>query len=240
VSFIPLLLGVILFGVFHGVNPSHGWPIASLYSMRSKKPYVSGFISSSILASAHFVSSIIVVLTYILLSTLIEIPQNYLHYGAAIGLGILAYIFWKEKAEDYSKTQHGHLHNNGDSEMESSTSHEHMHWHKNAGHHSHEHIHQIREYPSLKSITGFAFILGFAHEEEFVILALAAGGGGNPLTIMIAYASSVALALIGITILSLRVYKHFQDKIIYYSKCLPKVTAILIASMAIGFALGLL
>jgi nickel/cobalt transporter (NicO) family protein len=240
VSFIPLLLGVILFGVFHGVNPSHGWPIASLYSMRSKKPYVSGFISSSILASAHFVSSIIVVLTYILLSTLIEIPQNYLHYGAAIGLGILAYIFWKEKAEDYSKTQHGHLHNNGDSEMESSTSHEHMHWHKNAGYHSHEHIHQIREYPSLKSITGFAFILGFAHEEEFVILALAAGGGGNPLTIMIAYASSVALALIGITILSLRVYKHFQDKIIYYSKCLPKVTAILIASMAIGFALGLL
>ena len=239
-SFIPLLLGVILFGVFHGVNPSHGWPIAVLYSMRSKKPYVSGSISSSILASAHFVSSIIVVLTYILLSTLIEIPQNYLHYGAAIGLGILAYIFWKEKAEDYSKTQHGHLHNNGDSEMESSTSHEHMHWHKSAGYHSHEHIHQIREYPSLKSITGFAFILGFAHEEEFVILALAAGGGGNPVTIMIAYASSVALALIGITILSLKIYKHFQDKIIYYSKYLPKITAILIASMAIGFALGLL
>jgi ABC-type nickel/cobalt efflux system permease component RcnA len=241
VPFIPLLLGVILFGLFHGVNPSHGWPIAALYSMRSKKPYVSGFISSSILASAHFVSSIIVVLAYILLSTLIEIPQIYLRYGAAIGLGILAYIFWKEKAEDYIQTQHGHLHNNSDSEMESSsTNHEHMHWHKSAGYHSHEHVHQIREYPSLKSITGFAFILGFAHEEEFVILALAAGGGGNPLTIMIAYASSVALALIGITILSLKIYKHFQDKIIYYSKYLPKVTAILIASMAIGFALGLL
>ena len=171
---------------------------------------------------------------------LIEIPQIYLRYSAAIGLGILAYIFWKEKAEDYIQTQHGHLHNNSDSEMEGSASHEHMHWHKSAGYHSHEHIHQIRQYPSLKSITGLAFILGFVHEEEFVILALAAGGRENPLIIMIAYASSVALALIGITILSLKVYKHFQDKIIYYSKYLPKITAILIASMAIGFALGLL
>ena len=77
-----------------------------------------------------------------------------------------------------------------------------------------------------------------AREDKFPVVC--AGGGGNPLTIMIAYASSVALALIGITILSLKVYKHFQDKIIYYSKYLPKITAILIASMAIGFALGLL
>jgi hypothetical protein len=41
-----------------------------------------------------------------LVSTLIEIPQIYLQYGAAIGLGILAIIFWKEKSEDYVQTQH--------------------------------------------------------------------------------------------------------------------------------------
>jgi ABC-type nickel/cobalt efflux system permease component RcnA len=105
VLFNPLLLGTILFGIFHGVNPSHGWPIATFYSMRSKRPYVTGFVSSSILAGAHFVSSIIVVLAYILVSTLIEIPQIYLQYGAAIGLGILAVIFWREKPEDYIKTQ---------------------------------------------------------------------------------------------------------------------------------------
>ena len=68
-------------------------------------------------------------------------------------------------------------------------------------------------------------------------LALA-GSGGNPLTIMIAYASSVAIALIGITLLSLKVYKHFQYKIIYYSKYLPKITSILIAFMALSFAVG--
>ena|SRR5215204_4686890 len=96
-----VLASIILFGLSHGLNPSHGWPIATLYSMRSKRPIVSGFTSSSILASAHFVSSITVVLAYILVSNLIEIPQIYLRYGAAIGLGILAIIFWKEKSEDY-------------------------------------------------------------------------------------------------------------------------------------------
>jgi nickel/cobalt transporter (NicO) family protein len=227
------------FGLFHGVNPSHGWPIATLYSMRSKKPFVSGLISSSILAGAHFISSIIVVLAYILVSTLVEIPQIYLQYGAAIGLGILAIIFWKEKSEDYVQTQHGHLHNDK-LDLNNVAEHGHIHWHKGVGYHSHEHIHQIRKTPSLKSMTGLAFILGFAHEEEFVILAVAAGSGGNPLTIMIAYASSVAVALIGITILSIKVYERFQDRIIHYSKHIPKITAILIAFMALGFAIGLL
>jgi nickel/cobalt transporter (NicO) family protein len=239
VLFTPILLGTILFGLFHGVNPSHGWPIVTLYSIRSKRPFVTGFISSSILASAHFVSSIIVVLAYILVSTLIEIPQIYLQYGAAIGLGILAIIFWREKSEDYVKTQHGHLHNE-DFGLYYDASHEHEHWHKDIGYHSHEHIHQIRKSPSLKSMTGLAFIVGFAHEEEFVILAILAGSGGNPLMIMIAYAGAVAIALIGITLLSLKVYQFFQHKIIYYSKYLSKITAILLAFMAVGFAVGLI
>jgi ABC-type nickel/cobalt efflux system permease component RcnA len=238
-SLMTVLASTITFGLFHGVNPSHGWPLATLYSMRSKKPLVSGLKSSSILAVAHFVSSIIVVLAYILVSEAIEIPNIYLRYGAAIGLGILAVIFWKEKSEDYVKTQHGHLHND-DFGIRYDASHEHTHWHKNIGCHSHEHIHRKRKSPSLKSMTGLAFTLGFAHEEEFVILAIAAGSGVNPLTIMFAYASSVAVALIGITLLSLKVFKHFQHRIIYYSKYLPKITSALIAFMALGFALGLL
>jgi hypothetical protein len=114
------------------------------------------------------------------------------------------------------------------------------HWHKDIGYHSHEHIHQVRKSPSLKSMTSLAFILGFAHEEEFVILSIVAGSGENPFTIMIAYASAVALALIGITLLSLKVYQFFQHKILYFSKYLPKITAILLAFMAVGFAVGLL
>lgn len=209
----------------------------TLFYAQQKKAFLSGIISSSIIVGAHFVSSIVVVVAYMLLTTLIEIPQLYLRYGAAIGLGILAYIFWKEK-EDFVQTQHEHLHNDGGSGVYQ-TNHEHTHWHKDIGYHSHIHIHQIRQSPSLKSITSFAFILGFAHEEEFVILAVAAGGGVDPVMLMIAYAVSVAVALIGITLASLKVYRRFQYKIIYYSKYLPKFTAILIALMAVGFATGL-
>ena len=129
----------------HGVNPSHGWPIAILYSMRSKKPFLSGIISSSIIAGAHFVSSIVVVVAYMFLTTLIEIPQLYLRYGAAIGLGILAYIFWKEKGEDFVQTQHEHLHNDDDNGGVYQANHEHTHWHNAIGYHSHIHIHQKRQ-----------------------------------------------------------------------------------------------
>ena len=77
-------------------------------------------------------------------------------------------------------------------------------------------------------------------KKNSLYLQLLAGSGGNPLAIMIAYASSVAIALIGITLLSLKVFKHFQHRIIYYSKYLPKISSLLIAFMALGFAVGLL
>jgi ABC-type nickel/cobalt efflux system permease component RcnA len=227
-------------GLLHGINPSHGWPIAILYSMRSKKPLLSGIISSSITASAHFVSSIVVVIVYMLLISIIEIPQFYMRYGAAIALGVLAYIFWKEKGEDFADTQHGHLHENEITITGQTGRHEHIHWHKDLGYHSHVHVHQRRELPSLKKIASFAFVLGFAHEEEFVILAISATQAIDPIILIIAYASSVGVALIGITVILMKLYQRlFQYKMIDYSKYLPKITAIVLAVMAIGFAIGL-
>jgi len=131
------------------------------------------------------------------------------------------------------ETQHGHIHDNIEE-----VRHEHTHWHKDAGYHSHIHIHQRRTLPSLKAIAGFAFVLGFAHEEEFVILALVAGGV-DPLMLMIAYASSVAIALIGITMLGVKAYTRIQHRAIQYSKYLPKITALVLAVMAVGFAIGI-
>lgn len=75
----------------------------------------------------------------------------------------------------------------------------------------------------------------FAHEEEFVILALAVGGV-DPLMLIIAYASSVTVALIGITIASVKAYSKIQHRFMQYSKYLPKLTAIVLAVIAIGFA----
>ncbi|HKI07667.1 MAG TPA: nickel/cobalt transporter [Nitrososphaeraceae archaeon] len=195
----------------------------------------SSIASSGIIAGAHFLSSIAVVLAFIFVTTLVQIPQTYMNYAVAIALGILAFMFWREKSEDLAETQHGHLHHENTDKID----HEHSHWHKETGYHTHLHVHHQRVRPTLAAIAGFALVLGFAHEEEFVILSLAIGGV-NPILLMVAYASSVAIALIGITVLVVKVYMHFQDRVISYTKYLPKISALVLAAMAVSFAFRLL
>jgi nickel/cobalt exporter len=231
-----VFLGIIAFGLLHGINPSHGWTVAVLYSIRNKRPLLSSLTSSSILAGAHFLSSIVVVAAFLFVTMFIQIPQTYLNYAVASALGILAYLFWKEKTEDLTETQHGHLHHDFTENLE----HEHIHRHSSTGSsHTHMHLHQKRSLPTLAAIAGFALVLGFAHEEEFVILTLAVGGI-NPLLLMIAYATAVAAGLIGVTVIAVKIYSYIQHKVIQYTKYLSKISALILGAMAVGFAVGLL
>lgn len=231
-----VFLGIIAFGLLHGINPSHGWTVAVLYSIRNKRPLLSSLTSSSILAGAHFLSSIVVVAAFLLVTMFIQIPQTYLNYAVASALGILAYLFWKEKTEDLTETQHGHLHHDFTENLE----HEHRHRHNSTGSsHTHMHLHQKRSLPTLAAIAGFALVLGFAHEEEFVVLTLAVGGI-NPLLLMIAYATAVAAGLIGVTVIAVKIYSYIQHKVIQYTKYLSKISALILGAMAVGFAVGLL
>jgi hypothetical protein len=165
----------------------------------------------------------------------IQIPQTYLNYAVAAALGILAYLFWKEKTEDLIETQHGHPHHDFIEQLE----HEHAHWHSGTGNHIHLHLHQKRSLPTLAAIAGFALVLGFAHEEEFVILTLAVGGI-NPLLLMIAYATAVAAGLIGVTVIAVKIYSYIQHKVIQYTKYLSKISALILGAMSVGFAVGFL
>ncbi|MGH9975798.1 MAG: nickel/cobalt transporter [Nitrososphaeraceae archaeon] len=241
-SSVATLIGIIGFGLAHGINPSHGWPVAALYAMRTNRPILGGIVSSSIIAAAHFVSSMVVVVAYIITFNAfdIRIPEIYMQYGAAIALGILAYVFWKEKGEDLGKTQHGHLHDHTYKEDNSMLEHYHTHWHNGLGYHSHIHSHQKRSSASLKSIVSFAFVLGFIHEEEFVILTLAASQSIDPVVLIVVYALSVAAALIGITVICMKFYERIQYRVIYYSKYLPKATAIFLIFMSLAILLGVL
>ena len=138
-----IFLGVIVFGLLHGLNPSHGWTVAEPVLHNRKRPLLSGLISSGIIAGAHFLSSVAVVIGFILLTSLIQIPHNYTNYAVAIALGILAIMFWREKSEDIESNQHGHLHNLYEVE------HFHEHWHRESGYHQHLHLHQKRTMTSL-------------------------------------------------------------------------------------------
>jgi cytochrome c biogenesis protein CcdA len=154
-------------------------------------------------------------------------------YLAGVVLILLALRFFFEKVEDESESQHGHLHENiGEVE------HEHDHEHPDIGKHSHWHKHARRVKLTLLGIAIFAFVLGFAHEEEFALLALAVGGI-NPFTLMICYAVSVTIALIGITLISIKAYQKVETKIKRYEKYIPKVNAIVLLVMAVAFILGL-
>ena len=224
--FNPAYVGVVMIGLLHGLEPAHGWPVALLYSARKRNPILSGFVSSGIIAFAHFVSSIAVVVAYVLFQAWLDFEAPWIKYLAATLLLILAYSLFKERVDGLER-QHSHIHEN-QPEIE----HEHEHEHSGQGRHTHWHKHTIGIALSLWGLTSFAFILGFAHEEEFVLLALVAGGV-NAFTLMVLYGLSVAIALVGTTLLGVKIYKQLQPKLTHYERYIPKIGAAILVAMAI-------
>ena len=103
--------------------------------------------------------------------------------------------------------------------------------------HTHEHNHDAR-IMTLAGLAGFAFALGFAHEEEFALLALAVGGV-DPLLLMVSYAVSVTVSLVGITLLSVRAYRRFKNRMHAVEEFAPKITAAILLALAAAFIFGL-
>jgi len=226
-------IAVIAIGLLHGLEPAHGWPVAFLYSSRKRKPFFHGFISSAVISLLHFISSIAVVAIYVFLSSLFTFPSQLMKYLAGAVLIVLALRFLFEKVEDENEEQHGHLHENT-----GQVEHEHAHEHPDIGRHNHWHRHAKKVEMTLLGIATFAFVLGFAHEEEFALLALAAGGV-NPLSLMVCYAVSVTIALVGITLVSIKAYQEVEAKIKRYKKYIPRISAIVLVAMAVAFILDL-
>lgn len=232
-SFDPALIGVITIGLLHGLEPGHGWPVALLYSVRTVRPTFYAFVSSGIISFFHFVSSIAVVALYLLVSNLINFLSPIFKYIAFVALVLLAFRLLTEKVKDEFEAQHGHFHDNT-----KDIEHEHEHEHPETGHHTHIHYHVKRIVLSLWGIASFAFFLGFAHEEEFSLLALAIGGV-DPLFLMIAYASSVTASLIGVTIIGIKMYEKVRTRVSRYEKYIPKISGLVLLVLAIGLITGL-
>jgi len=226
-----VFIAVIVIGLLHGLEPAHGWPVAFMYSSKMNRSLFYGFVSSAIISLAHFTSSIAAAVIYVLVSSQVVFPSQTMKYLAAAALMLLALKFYFEKTEDES--QHGHLHENT-VEIE----HEHEHEHPDVGRHAHWHKHSKPVKLTLFGIATFAFVLGFVHEEEFALLALAVGGV-NPLILMVCYAVSVTIALIGVTLISIKAYQQVRSKIKRYEKYIPKINATVLVVMAIAFILGL-
>ncbi|MCW4044378.1 MAG: nickel/cobalt transporter [Candidatus Bathyarchaeota archaeon] len=227
-TFEPALIGVIAIGLLHGLEPGHGWPIALLYAARTTKPTIYAFISSGVISLFHFISSITVVVIYVVASSLIDFTSPILKYISFAALVLLAIKLFTEKVESELESQHGHFHDNAE-ELQ----HEHEHEHPETGFHAHMHFHPKRTNLNLWKIASCAFLLGFAHEEEFALLALVVGGV-NPLLLMVAYGLAVTAGLVGITVLGVKMYEKLKAKISRYEKYIPKISGIVLLTLAFG------
>ena len=224
--FNPADIGVVTIGLLHGLEPGHGWPVAMLYSVRKKNPILSAALSSGIIGLAHLVSSIAVVGAYVLLETWLDFDAPWIKYLAAGLLLVLAFRLWREETDDLER-QHGHLH-----EAEVTLEHEHEHEHPGRDKHSHPHKHLTGVAMGLWSLASFAFVLGFAHQEEFALLALVAGGV-YAWVLMVAYGTAVLAGLVVVTVLCVKVYKRVEPKLKRYEKYVPKVSAVILVIMAV-------
>ncbi len=224
--FNPAYVGVVVIGLLHGLEPGHGWPVAVLYSTKKRKPLLSGVLSAGIIGIGHLISSIAVVVAYVLLQTWLDFEAPWLKYLAVGLLLILAFKLFREKIGGLEK-QHGHIHEN-----QPEVEHEHEHEHPGTGRHSHWHKHAAGITLSLWGLASFAFILGFAHEEEFALLALVAGGV-NAWILMLSYAGAVLLGLIMVTVGCVKIYKTLQPRLMRYEKYIPRISAAVLVIMAV-------
>jgi len=223
--FNPAYIGVIMLGLLHGFEPGHGWPVAVLYSMKKQNAIFSAIGSSFIIGFGHLASSIAVVVAYVLLQRWLNFEAPWIKYFAAALLLLLAVKMFREKVDDLER-QHGHNHP-GNPEIE----HEHEHEHPGQGQHKHKHKHGAAVALSLLGLASFAFVLGFAHEEEIALLALVAGGL-NAWILMVAYGVSVLSGLVAVTVIGVKIYKKFQPRLARYERYIPKIGAALLAVMA--------
>lgn len=90
----------------------------------------------------------------------------------------------------------------------------------------------------LLGIAWFAFLLGFAHEEEFEIIALCAGSN-YCLELMSAYAITVIVGIVSLTMLLIAGYHQYEEKVKMYTPYLPLFSAIVLIIMGLGFITGL-
>ena len=90
----------------------------------------------------------------------------------------------------------------------------------------------------LLGIAWFAFLLGFAHEEEFEIIALCAGSS-YCLELMSAYALTVIIGIVGLTMLLIAGYEHYEETVEQYTPYLPAFSATVLIVMGFGFIIGM-
>jgi nickel/cobalt exporter len=248
---VGLFIGAIALGAVHGIEPGHGWPIAASYALDRSNKWLAGLAAGLVLGVGHLVSSIAMVGVFFFATTYFDLTQVNAPirvFGVAIGgpVSIVAGIVLialgvREYTHGHGHShggEHGHEHRHGDHDghHHHSDAHDHSHAHDN---HDHAHTSPVETADrGLLGLAWFAFLLGFAHEEEFEIIALCAGST-YCLELMSVYALAVVVGIVGLTLLMVAGYEHFEEEVEQYAPYLPVLSAIVLVAMGVGFVFGL-
>ncbi|WP_408959615.1 hypothetical protein [Natrinema sp. 74] len=264
-----LFAGAVALGAVHGIEPGHGWPIAASYALDTGNEWAYGLVASLIIGVGHLVSSIAMVAVFFYAKDYFGLTQlnepitvlGGVQIGGPVSL-VAGVLLITLGVREY---RHGHTHGSHDgghghdsaradraaghhhgSDIEhshsDSRSHDHGHSHDHNLHdHDHGHSHDDLEPDADRDLLGiawFAFVLGFAHEEEFEIIALCAGST-HCLELMSAYALTVIVGIVGLTMLLIAGYQHYEERVEQYTPYLPAFSAAVLVAMGVGFAVGL-
>ena len=249
-------LGLLHLGLSHGIEPSHGWPIAAAYALKQPNKWLYGFAASFILGLGHLISSIAMVGVFFYAKSYFNLTQvnepitilGRIQIGGPVSLvaGVLLIVLGvREYYEGYSYADENHDQSYEDHEEHSETGL----WARikavlpfvRDDSHSHGHSHGEHDDAANRGLLGiawFAFVIGFAHEEEFEIIALCAGSE-YCLELMGIYALAVIFAIVGLTLLLAAGYEHYEEKVEQYTLYLPAFSAVVLIVMGVGFITGL-
>jgi hypothetical protein len=252
-----LLLGAVALGAVHGIEPGHGWPVAASYALDQTNKWVYGFAASFILGLGHLVSSIAMVAVFFYAKSYFDLTQVnepiHLVWNVSLGGPISVVAGVLLIALGIREYRHGHSHGTHGTGHEHSHGHGHSHGHDDGGFvsrlkgfvpfigghsHSYDDLDDAAD-RGLFGIAWFAFLLGFAHEEEFEIIALCAGSD-YCLELMSAYAITVIVGIGGLTMLLIAGYQNYEDRVEKYTPYLPAFSAAVLVVMGVGFIIGVL
>ena len=256
-----LLVGAVALGAVHGLEPGHGWPVAASYALDQANKWVYGFAASFILGIGHLVSSIAMVGAFFYAKEYFDLarinepitvlggvqiggPVSLVAGALLIALGAREYRHGRSHDHDaHADHVHGHHadHHGDDARDHDGRTHDrhggHGHGHDDHSHDGHSHGVDAAADRGLLGIAWFAFLLGFAHEEEFEIIALCAGSD-RCLSLMGAYATTVVVGIVSLTMLLIAGYEHFEEEVERYTPYLPAFSAAVLVVMGLGFVTG--
>ncbi len=223
---LAVFAGAIGLGLLHGIEPGHGWPLAASYGVSRANRFAAGFAASLILGIGHLVSSIAVVLVFFGAKAWFDLGELGWMNLAAGGL-LIALGLW-ELYRHAAGRGHAHAH-----------THAHAHDHDQGHGDRHGHASGGDADKGLWGMAAAAFVLGFAHEEEFEILGLCAGAD-LCLALMMAYALTVLAAIVGLTLALIAGYDRWRHRLEHWAPHLPKASAAILILMGAGFLAGVL